>query len=355
MRSNVLVLLLAAAAASAAGCGKQSASTSDGAADPLVKVPLAAVEMLSAPQLLEVTGTIKADQDSMIASDIAGRAIAVMVDVDDPVKAGDPLIRLDTSNARLSAQEVRAQLASARAQQQLADSDCKRAQQLLDKGAITKQQYDVEMTSCTAASQNVAMIEARSRQVGKQITDGVVRAPFSGVIAQKSATVGEWIAPGTPIVRLIDTDPLKVDISVPESAAAAVKIGQDVELDAVAFPGKTFHAKLTKVGAALSQMPRALPCEAEIDKDTPLKPGMFVTVKVTLGETKMPVVPRKALSQRGTTWRLWAVVKGHLEERVVQLGPELPGGKVAILDGAKPGEQVAAKVTEQVVDGARVK
>jgi len=81
---------------------------------------------------------------------------------------------------------------------------------------------------------------------------------------------------------------------------------------------------------------------------------MFVTVKVTLGEKKMPVVPRKALSQRGTTWRLWAVVKGHLEERVVQLGPELPGDKIAILDGVKAGEKVAAEVTDKVADGARV-
>jgi RND family efflux transporter MFP subunit len=166
--------------------------------------------------------------------------------------------------------------------------------------------------------------------------------------------VGEWVAPGMPVVQLIDDDPLKVDISVPESAAPYVKEGLDVELDAVAYPKDKFHAKVTKVGVALNQMPRALVCEATVDPGSPLKSGMFVTVKVTLGMQPMPVVPKSALAQRGTTWRLWVVVKGHLEERVVQLGPELAGGKVAIADGVKAGDKVAAQVTEQVADGARV-
>jgi membrane fusion protein (multidrug efflux system) len=357
MRTSSLITLLTASVLAAAGAGcssKSSAKGADAAAEPIVKVPVVAVENQTAPQVLEVTGAIKPDQASMVASDIAGRAIAVMVEEGTRVKQGDPLIRLDTSNAQISAQEVSATLGAAKAQAAMADADCKRAQALLDKGAITKQQYDQETTSCTAAAQNVAAIQARSRQVGKQITDGVVRAPYAGVVSQKRVSVGEWVAPGTPVVQLIDDDPLKVDISIPESAASFVSVGQKVDLSAVAWPEKTFHATITKVGVALTQAPRALLCEAEVEKGTPLKPGMFVTSKVILGEKPMPVVPKSALAQRGATWRLWAVVKGHLEERVVQLGPELPGDKVAIADGVKVGEKVAAKVTEQVADGARV-
>jgi membrane fusion protein (multidrug efflux system) len=347
-------LLLLAVITSASACSKSSANSAAAPPDPIVKVPLATVESQTAPQLLEITGSVKPDQSAKVASDIAGRALAVMVDEGSRVKQGDPLIRLDTSNAQISAQQVGAQLESARAQYQMAQTDCKAAQALLDKGAITKQQFDRETTNCTAAMQNVAAIQAQARQVGKQITDGVVRAPFTGVVAQKLVEVGEWVAPGTPVVELIDDDPLKVDVSVPESAARAVKEGLDVELDAVAYPEQKFHAKITKVGVALNTMPRALVCEATIDPGTPLKPGMFVTVKVTLSNQPMPVVPKTAVSQRGTTWRLWVVVKGHLEERVVQLGPELPGGKIVIVDGVKAGDKVAAQVTDLVADGARV-
>src|SRR5689334_18230395 len=99
--------LLLASVLAAAGCSQKSAAkTSDAAAEPIVKVALAPVESMTAPQMLEVPGSIKPDQSSMVASDIAGRAIAVMVDAGDRVKQGDPLIRLDTSNAQLSSQEV---------------------------------------------------------------------------------------------------------------------------------------------------------------------------------------------------------------------------------------------------------
>ncbi len=351
MRPPILSFLLVSALAA---CGSKAAETGALAPEVSAKVPLVAAESLATPVLLVITGAVKADQASMVASDTAGRALAVMVDVNSRVKAGDPLIRLDTSNASLSGAEVRAQLTAAQAQQQNADAECARSKALLDKGAITKSQYEREITNCTAAAQNVAAIVARSRQVGKAISDGVVRAPFAGVIAEKWVSVGEWVAPGSRLVQLVDDDPLKVDISVPESAAALVKEGQSVELGTVAFPEKTFKAAITRVGSVLTETPRALTCEATIEPGSGLKPGMFVSVRVKLGEKPMPAVPKAALAQRGSTWRLWVVVKGHLQERVVELGPELPGGKVAIATGVAVGEKVAAAVTEQVSDGVKV-
>ena len=349
MRTYTLLLLALVA------CSKGQAADSTAAApDPKVNVPLVAADSVDAPVEIAVTGSVKPNQSSMVAADIAGRTLAVMHDVGDKVKQGDPLIRLDTSNAQLSAQEMQAQLAAAKAQWTMSDADCKRAADLLQKGAITKQEYDRETTNCTSAMQNVAAMQARVAQAGKQITDGVVRAPFTGVISQKLVEVGEWVAPGTKVVELQNDDPLKVTVDVPESASTYVKMDQDVELQSVSFPGKSFHAKITKVGVSLTTMPRALVCEATIDPGTPLIPGMFVTVQVVVDHAPMPAVPKEALAQRGTTWRIWVDVKGHLEERVVQLGPELPGGKIAIADGVKAGEKVAAKVTEQVADGARV-
>ncbi|MCE9573302.1 MAG: efflux RND transporter periplasmic adaptor subunit [Deltaproteobacteria bacterium] len=359
MRTPILSLLLAGALAA---CGSSKAAET-GALAPEVsaKVPLGAAESLPTPDLLIITGAVKADQSSMVASDTAGRAIAVMVDVNSKVKVGDPLLRLDTSNATLSGAEVRAQLAGAQAQQQLADAECVRSKALLDKGAITKSQYDREMTNCTAAAQNVAAIVARSRQVGKAISDGIVRAPFSGIISEKWVSVGEWVAPGSRLVQLVDDDPLKVDISVPESAIAKVKEGQEVGLTTVAYGDKVFKATITRIGSVLTETPRALECEATIEPGSGLKPGMFVSVWVKLGLKPMPAVPVSALAQRGSTWRLWAVVKGHLEERVVERGPDLPGGKVAIATGVAVGEKVAINVldkdghlVEQVSDGVKV-
>ncbi len=335
----VLAALLAAAAA---GCGNSS-SADDGAPapEPVVAIPLVTVEERPAPELLTLTGTVVADDSSDVAASVPGKVVRVLVDRGARVKFGEALVQLDAQSAALSAAGVRAQLASARAQEQLAQEECKRAQVLLDKGAITRSQYDREMTSCTAAQQAVEATKAQLNLISKSITDGVVRAPFAGVVADRWVSPGEWVGPGMRLVTLVDDDPLTVELSVPERWVPRMKEGQEVTVSAIAYPEQRFPATVTRIGAEVGRMTRALTVEAELKPGSSLRPGMFAEAQLVLGQQPMAVVPRTALVQRGSTWRLFVVVKGHLEERVVQLGPDLGEDKVALLRGAVPGDKVA--------------
>lgn len=340
----------------AAGCGKKPAAGAGAVApDPVIEVPLATVEQQPAPELLTLTGNVVADQTSAVASSVAGKVVRVMVERGSKVKFGEALVMLDAQNAALSAVGVRAQLAAARAQETLAADECKRSQALFDKGAITASQYEREQTGCTAAQQTVAATKAQLNLISKSIADGVVRAPFAGVVADRWVSPGEWIAPGMRLVSLVDDDPLTIELSVPERWVPRMAVGQDVLVSAIAYPEQKFPAKVTRIGAEIGKMTRALTVEAELAPGSSLRPGMFAEAQLTLGQKPMAVVPKTALVQRGQTWRLFVVVKGHLEERVVQLGPELAGGKVALLRGAVAGDQIAAKIGEQVTDGVRVK
>ena len=347
--------LALALALAAAACSSKSAAQGKGPApEAPVQLGLAKVESGPVPDRLTLTGMIAAEESSDVAASVPGRVVAVLVERGATVKFGDPLVRLDASSAALSAQSVRAQLGAAQAQERLAAEECKRAQALLDKGAITRSQYDREITSCTAAAQTVAATKAQLGLVSKSIADGVVRAPFAGRVDGRWVSPGEYVGPGMRLVTLVDDDPLKVELSVPEAYVPRIALDQAVEVTAVAFPGKTFPAKVTRIGAEIGRMTRALTVEAELAPGSSLRPGMFAEAQLTLGQKQMAVVPKGALVQRGQTWRLFVVVKGHLEERVVQLGPELPGGKVALLRGAVAGDKVAAKIGEQVTDGVRV-
>ena len=354
-RALAVPTLAAALAVSLAACSSRSAAD-DGApvADPVIEVPLATVEQRPAPEMLTLTGSVVADDTSDVAASVAGKVVRVMVERGARVKLGEALVMLDAQTAALSAVGVKAQLASARAQEQLAADECKRAQALLDKGAITRSQYDHEMTSCTAAQQAVEATKAQLNLIGKSIADGVVRAPFAGVIADRWVSPGEWVAPGMRLVSLVDDDPLRIELSVPERWVPRMALGQDVTVTAIAYPEQKFPAKVTRIGAEIGRMTRALTVEAQLAPGSSLRPGMFAEAQLTLGQLPMAVVPKAALVRRGSTWRLFVVVKGHLEERVVQLGPELADGKVALLRGAVPGDKVAAKIAEQVTDGIRV-
>lgn len=347
--------LAAALAVTLAACGSSSSADDVAVApDPVIEVPLAVVEQRPAPDILTLTGTVVADDSSDVAASVGGKVIKVMVERGARVKFGEALVMLDAQSAALSAAGVRAQLNAAKAQQQLAAEECKRSQALLDKGAITRSQYDREMTGCTAAQQTVEATRAQLNLVSKSIADGVIRAPFAGVIADRFVSPGEWVGPGMRLVSLVDDDPLTVELSVPERWVPRMAVGQDVAVSAIAYPEKRFPAKVTRIGAEIGRQTRALTVEAELAPGSSLRPGMFAEAQLTLGQTPMAVVPRSALVKRGSTWRLFVVVKGHLEERVVQLGPDLGGDKVALLRGAVPGDKVAVKIGENVTDGVRV-
>ncbi len=348
--------LLVAVGALAAGCSQSDARAADARAqEPIAKIALVEVALAPAPRLLTLTGTVMAKESSDVTATVQGKVLTVLVDRGSRVKFGDPLLRLDASNAALSAQSIRAQLGAAQAQEQLARDECKRSQQLLDKGAITRSQYEREMTSCTAAAQTVAATRAQLQLASKSIADGIVRAPFEGVITNRMISPGEWVGPGVPLVTLVDDSPLHVDLSVPEAWVPKVKEQQDVVVEAIAYPGQRYAARITRVGSEIGRMNRALIVEAELVPGSPLVPGMFAEATITLDNPPQPVVPRAATRRAGNTYRMFVVVKGRLEERVVQLGPDLPGDRVVVLRGVKAGERVVAKADDPaVVDGVRV-
>jgi RND family efflux transporter MFP subunit len=338
-----------------AGCGSKASDTaSNKTAAPGVKVALTAAVEASTPEILTVTGLVAAEQRTDVSPDTAGKVLQVMVERGQKVKQGAPLVRLDTRNAQLGATEARANLAAVRAQRQLAEDECKRSEQLLGKGAITQSQYDRERTSCTAALQQVAAAEARTQMITKSISDGIVRAPFDGEVTQKMASPGMWVGPGVPLVTLVDADPLHVDLAVPEGAFAHLKQGQAVDVEATAFAGQVFKAKITRLGGEVGRMNRAITVEAQLDPGSPLLAGMFAESRIVVGEKKLPVIPASAAVQRSKTWRVFVAVNGQLEERVVQLGPAPSATEISIRAGLAVGEKVATTITPQIVDGLKL-
>ncbi|HEY6174455.1 MAG TPA: efflux RND transporter periplasmic adaptor subunit [Kofleriaceae bacterium] len=349
MRAAVAFAILA----SLTSCKKKEEDVVKTPPAPPAKVALVTAQEAAAPDLLTLTGVIAADQRSEVTADTQGKVVAVLVERGQRVKMGQPVVQLDVRNAALSAREAQANLEAARAQKQLAEEECKRSQQLFDKGAITRSEYDRQMTQCTSTLQQVSAAQARADMIGKSVADGLVRAPFDGQVTEKSVAPGEWVAPGRTLFTLVDDDPLRIELSVPEAGVRAIQKGQKVALTAVAQPGKTYSATITRVGGEIGKS-RALIVEATLDPQTDLVPGMFAEAHVTIGQTPRPVIPSDAVVQRGKLWHAYVAVKGELQDRIVQVGASPAPGQIAILQGVNKGDKVVAKVTEQITDGLRV-
>ena len=189
--------------------------------------------------------------------------------------------------------------------------------------------------------------------MAKSISDGLVRAPFDGQVTEKSVAPGEWVVPGKTLFTLVDDDPLRIELSVPEAAVRSIQSGQKVQLTAVAQPGKSYGAKVSRIGGEIGKS-RSLIVEATLDPQTDLVPGMFAQATIVIGETPRPIVPKDAVVVRGKLTHAFVAVKGELVDHIVQIGPAASPDQVAILQGLNKGDKVVTQITEQIIDGLKV-
>jgi membrane fusion protein (multidrug efflux system) len=354
---NRAFLLVVVTALAPLGCKKpgDAASTTKRSVPPIA-VQTVVADQTSTPDVLTLTGTVAADQRSDVTADTQGKVINVMIERGQRVKIGQPVVQLDVRNAALSAREAQANLEAARAQKQLAEQECARTKSLLDKGAITQSDFDKQSTECTSTLQQVAAAQARTEMTAKSVSDGLVRAPFDGLVSERMISPGEWVAPGKALFTLVKDDPLKIELSVPEAAVSEVQLGEHVELAAVARPDKLYNATVNRIGAEIGKSTRSLTVEARLDPGSDLVPGMFAEAHLVIGHTPRVVLPATAVVKRGKQWHAFVVDKnGTAQDRLVALAAPPAPGQVAIASSnIAKGEKVVAQVPNALDDGAPV-
>lgn len=337
-----------------AACVSQSLADKPHPEEEAAKVTTQTVTARPVPMSLTLTGTLAANRRSLVASDGTGRVTATMIERGSFVRAGDVLVRLDTRSASLSTAEAGANERSARANSERARRDCERAQSLIAQDVINQAEYDRMTADCRSSVAQVSAAAARQSMARKAVVDGTIRAPFSGIVDERSVTVGEYVKAGAAVATLIEIDPLRLELTVPESSVTHVREGQIVEFDVAAYPDQTFTGKIQYVSGAVRRQSRDLVVEAVVaNPDHRLKAGMFAVARVTTGQMLVPVVPRTAIHDGGELPRVFVAREGRLEERLVQLGRR-ERDDIAILAGLKPGERLVTKLDPELRDGLKV-
>src|SRR6185312_4511534 len=350
-----LPLMLASLLPLASGCNQQQAASAELRAKPKpVAAATAVVTERELPSTLLLAGTLKANQESELAANASGRVMRTMVERGTYVRAGQALAQLDVRVATLSASEAESNFETARSQKGQAEADCARFSKLLERGAISQQDYDRQTTACKTATSSTAAAETRAALARQTLSDGTVRAPFAGLVSERYVSVGEYVTPSTKVAHVVDIDPLRLELTIPEQNMGAVKEGQQVMFQVGAFPDRTFTGIVHYIGPAVRATTRDLVFEAMVqNKDKLLRPGLFATAQLDVGKRKLPVVPKTALQVDGDTTRLYAVIDKHVEERIVQVGPT-QGDVVGVLNGVAAGERIVVKPSAQITDGVEV-
>ncbi len=342
-----------------AGCSRTSAASSEMKPQAVAKVHVETVTVgeQQVPKVLRLTGVLSSNERTDLAANASGRVVRTFVERGDHVVQGAVLAQLDARSAALSRAEAEANATSATEQLKNARTDCERYVGLLAKGAITQQEYDKQATSCQTQAASEQAAQVRAAQAVQTISDSAIRAPFGGVIAERFVHVGDYVHADTRVVTLLVDNPLRLELTVPEANVSSVHPGVVVSFATVAVPGRTFSATVKYMGGEIREATRDLVVEAVTDNaDHALLPGMFVTAEIPIGQETLPVVPGKAVFHpegNDNLSNVFAVVDGHLDERVVQLGPSA-GESVAIADGIKKGDRIVVSPPPGAVDGAQV-
>lgn len=399
-RLNVGVLfVIASVSLSAAGVGCKGASIQEQAAPAADVSPVPSVRFVklverTLPATLEASGTLAADESSEVAAPGPGLVLGVEVDVGSRVKKGDVLVRLDGRDASLRLAQANAASAQAEARLGLktgdkfapenvaevraakeamdfAVADAERTKSLFDTGGVpqatldqartraeqARAQYDAALNGARQSWAGLTSAQAQANLAQKSVGDTVIRAPFDGAVAERRITAGEYAQVGRVVAVVVRDQPLRLRLDIPEADAGKVALGKDVTVYVAAYPGKTFHGVVRRIGASVKTQSRTLPIEAEVpNTDGALKPGSFARAQIALGgaEEKALFVPRTAIGTTGSSSRVFVRAATRVVERIVNLGRESEG-LVEVRGTLTSADEVAADNIDKLSDGAEVK
>jgi len=330
---------------------------------------------------VEAVGSLYAYEEVTVSSEVEGRADEVLIDVGDRVGKGQALVRILPTELQLTLQQQQAALDMARAKlglrdgveelkdasqvaevksaaAQLNDADQKfqRATALLRQGVLPRQSYDeaeARYKSARAAYdlavQGVENLRAQMAQykaslelAKKKLNDSTIRAPFGGDIKERDVTKGQYLKVQTPVCIIVQIDPLRIRLKVPEKMAAWVKMGQPVTIQVEAYPDRAFTGKITRLNPSVDQQSRTFDVEAVVENPQGLlKPGFFV--KATIPSTRVDkglFASQEAVQYSYGIYKVLLVDGGTIKEKEVKVG-ERSGSEIEITEGISEGDVLA--------------
>ena len=298
---------------------------------------------------LEAIGTVVAVNGVTLSADLPGVVETISFESGTPVRRGQVLVRLDTS-------QEQAQLAAAQAGLELARLDLERKSALKAKNAIPQALYDQVEAEHRQA-------QARVGEIRAAIERKIIRAPFSGILGIRRVNLGQYIAPGVPIVSLQSLEPVYVEFTVPQQEAGRLQLGAPVSVTSDAMDGVE-RGTIAAVDSLIDEATRNVRAQALFEnRSRALRPGMFVRVAIDQGmATRAITLPASAISYApfGDSVFIVEQVEGPdgttytgVRQQFVKLGGAR-GDQVAVLSGIQPGEQVVTSGAFKLRPGAAV-
>jgi len=312
-----------------------------------LEVNVATARRDSKPKELVLPGTFQAFNQTTIFPRSNGYVKSWKVDIGDNVQAGQLL-------AEIATPEVDQQLAQARAQEEIAKLTADRWRDLVDKKVVSKQEYDQNEKAYEAAKANLQQLE--KIQGFQQVV-----APFTGKITARNIDIGTLVTAGTgnsgtPLFSMVQSDPLRVYVFVPQENAASMREGLKAKILVQERPGQDFEGTVTRTAGALDPTSRTMQVEVQVpNHDGKLYAGMYGQVKFLLPDDNAPiVVPADAFVFRSQGPQVVTVTNDNrIHWQKIRVGRDF-GTQLEVLDGLAENTKVVMNPTDDLTEGGQV-
>ena len=300
--------------------------SAQGGAAPAMRVNGVVVKTQDFANTISVSGTIEANEQVEIRSEVPGIVTSINFQEGSQVKKGQLLLKI-------SDRELRAQLSQALTKEKLAQNTEYRAEMLLKKEAISKEEYDIALADLQTARAQTQLIRA-------QLAKTSVIAPFSGQIGLRSISTGEYITPTTPVAKLVNLNPAKVSFSIPEKYSGSVKVNTEFTFN-IAGSAKVYSGKVYAIEPRIETDTRTLQFRARsANPYGELLPGTFANINLPLSTiTDAILIPSQAVIPIQDGKKVFVTDSGKAKEVVIETSSRTDKD-VLVLSGLSAGDTV---------------
>ena len=318
----------------AVGCSKKEVKEEAKKTTDVFKVKIEQAQSKEIDRIYEFSTTVDAAVKNYIASAGGTRIEKIFVEVGDVVKKGQQLVKMEST-----------QLATSLAQLDNLKIELERVKALYQSGGVSKQQLDQLQTQYDVAKKSA-----------DNLKDNIyLTSPINGIVTSRNFDNGD-VAAGQPILQVMQINPVKLKINIPESFYNNVKKGMQVTAKTEIFGEEEFAGTVSLIYPTIDPLTRTFTCEVKVNNaNSKLKPGMFGRVELNLGKAATIMVSDKAVVKQSGSNDKYIFVEnnGVVEYRKVQLGRRIED-KIEVISGIADGENVVITGQSKLMDGTKV-
>jgi membrane fusion protein, multidrug efflux system len=309
------------------------------------------VSLLTIPANTEAVGTVQAEHLAAVTSRVVANILEMRVSAGQQVKNGEILVVLDDRDLRHRVEQAQEAVHGAEATLAQAQSDYKRDKPLFDQQVITPYDFEHTQTNLKTAEANLHRLQQAERETEVSLSYAVIRSPFTGVVVDKLADLGDLAAPGKPLLTMYEQNRLWLEANVPEELVNRIHVNEALtfRIDAL---DREMRGAVVEMIPSSDPTTRTVVARVRLSATKDVVPGMFGRLLIPVAPEEALTVPALAVIRAGQLTMVDVVAEGRVERRTVQLGRAV-GSRFEVLSGLMAGETVVVRTISPATSPTR--